>query len=108
MPVSAIIRVSTGWDLGIGWWSRWAWATAHGFGLYIVLTLDIIIILIIIVIIEIILIALLIIIIKVLASILPTSGWWAITVPTSIYGPGSRAVIVIGLGTGLTIGRSGP
>ena len=121
VPVSAVIRVSTGWRLRMMLGSS-GWVLPNYVGLHVVLTLDIVIILVIIVVIEIILIAL-IIIIKLLPmpAILPGCSrcrwrprmrWWGSCgtpiVTTPIYRPRSWSIIVIGLGTGLAIGWAGP
>ena len=124
VPVSAVIRVSTGWRLRMMLGSS-GWVLPNYVGLHVVLTLDIVIILVIIVVIEIILIAL-IIIIKVLPSLLPMPAilpgcrrcrwprmrWWGSCgtpiVTTPVYRPRSWSIIVIGLGTGLAIGWAGP
>ena len=119
MPISAVIRVSTGWRLRMMLGSI-GWAMLPNYvGLHVVLTLDIVIILVIIVIVEIILIAL-IIIIKVLPGLLPMPPigccrcrwrprmrcWRCLTpiVTTPIYRAWTGSIVVIGLGTGLAIG----
>ena len=116
MPVSAVIRVSTGWRLRM----MMGGLLPNNVGLHVViLTLDIVIILVIIVIVEIILIAL-IIIIKVLPGLLPMPAigccrcrwrprmrcWRCLTpiVTTPIYRAWTGSIVVIGLGTGLAIG----
>ena len=112
MPVSAVIRVSTGWRLRM----MMGGLLPNNVGLHVViLTLDIVIILVIIVIVEIILIAL-IIIIKVLSLPailpgLPSGDRWrprvrgrSPIVAAPVYRPRAGPIVVVGLGAGLAVG----